>query len=335
MKMICKPKWDLSNAKIEKMAAELCDKVERAVVEEGLWEKGSAKPLKQKKKTGPETFEVVRLPDESAVEKINDLHESVNHQVKTTIEIALQLGEMLEDCRKSIGDGGWQKWIKDNLTFSYKTAFRYLALWKARDPVAEISKKDTVSLLEDSGLTAVYRELDVLSRNNEVDREEVGRKQNKRLEAEERKWEREEEADKEALKSTPRLSPEEFDRIKRETEEKPTSWTAPELSNADKLAETIERAVSDAKRNASLSLFSPNPNPNDPPQELDPNAPAWCENWLTISAAIDRITAMPNFDRIQTAEYMVWQKGNPSKARKAVEILQSYIKAFESVKEAQ
>jgi hypothetical protein len=48
MKKICKPKWsgqDLSSAKFEKMAAEPCDKVERAVIESGPWEKGSAKPL--------------------------------------------------------------------------------------------------------------------------------------------------------------------------------------------------------------------------------------------------------------------------------------------------
>jgi hypothetical protein len=36
---------DLSSAKFEKMAAEPYEHVERAVVESGPWEKGSAKPL--------------------------------------------------------------------------------------------------------------------------------------------------------------------------------------------------------------------------------------------------------------------------------------------------
>jgi hypothetical protein len=62
-----------------------------------------------------------------------------------------------------------------------------------------------VSLLEDGRLTAVYHELDIISRQNEVDESERVRKQKKRHEAAQRREERESEADAEAFRSTPNL----------------------------------------------------------------------------------------------------------------------------------
>jgi hypothetical protein len=70
------------------------------------------------------TFEIVPAPEEM-IERINELHALVNHHARTSVEAALELGKMLCKCRNSISHGDWQKWIKANLAFSYKTAFRY------------------------------------------------------------------------------------------------------------------------------------------------------------------------------------------------------------------
>jgi Protein of unknown function (DUF3102) len=127
----------------------------------------------------PEATEAI-IPDKSAspesmVDRINGLYRLVNHHVRTSVETGLELGQVLCECRQSIGHGDWQTWIATNLTFSYRTARRYEQLWSRRDDVAKFIENGHVSLLESTSLTAVYRHLEMITSQEE---KEVQKAQN-------------------------------------------------------------------------------------------------------------------------------------------------------------
>ena len=110
---------------------------------------------------------------ESMVDRINGLYRLVNQHVRTSVETGLELGRTLCECRQSVGHGDWQTWIATNLTFSYKTARRYERLWSRRDDVAQLIQKGHVSLLESTSLTAVYRHLEIITRQEEEKEESI------------------------------------------------------------------------------------------------------------------------------------------------------------------
>jgi len=110
---------------------------------------------------------------ESMVDRINGLYRLVNEHVRTSVETGLELGRTLCECRQSIGHGNGQTWIATNLTFSYKTARRYERLWSRRDDVAKLIEKGHVSLLESTSLTAVYRHLEIITRQEEEKEESI------------------------------------------------------------------------------------------------------------------------------------------------------------------
>jgi hypothetical protein len=163
-------------------------------------------------------FEVITPPSIETICKINVLHEAICKAARRSVVDAITLGEILEDCRKSIRHGDWMKWVSENLKCSYKTASRYISIWKHRDSF----KLDTMSNLAD-GLTDLYAKVHDLSQMSEADMADYEKKREKRQQAEQRREEREEEAERIAAIESVRISPEEFERIERESVQ-PGRW---------------------------------------------------------------------------------------------------------------
>ena len=68
----------------------------------------------------------------SKVAEINSLHKNVFEAFHLGLDGAIRIGELLIECKKEVGHGGWMQWMTDNLTFSYRTAGNYMRLYAER-----------------------------------------------------------------------------------------------------------------------------------------------------------------------------------------------------------
>ena len=104
--------------------------------------KQSSKP---KKLTGPQEEIQKAMSEEQTAEAatLNRLHEEIFHATKMTTEKAIDLGGRLAKLRRSLGHGKWLPFVKAHLSFSSKTAERYMNVYKNRKALA--AKFDNVS----------------------------------------------------------------------------------------------------------------------------------------------------------------------------------------------
>jgi hypothetical protein len=68
----------------------------------------------------------------SKAEEINRMHKDVFEAFKLGLDGAIRIGELLTECKKEVGHGGWMQWMKDNLTFSQHSANYYMRLYAER-----------------------------------------------------------------------------------------------------------------------------------------------------------------------------------------------------------
>jgi hypothetical protein len=87
------------------------------------------------------------LPQETAKNRINDLHRSIIGTVRKTLNDAIEAGRLLSDVKANLKHGEFVGWIEKNLDFDIRTAQRYMFAYKHRD---EIQKNDSVSYLSDA-----------------------------------------------------------------------------------------------------------------------------------------------------------------------------------------
>ncbi len=79
---------------------------------------------------------------------INDLHATIEGQLKTSLQLAIELGGHLAEAKNSLKHGELSKWIEDNLTFKVRTAQRYMRLFENKEKFNEIN-----------GITEAYKVL--------------------------------------------------------------------------------------------------------------------------------------------------------------------------------
>jgi Protein of unknown function (DUF3102) len=73
------------------------------------------------------------------VEEINQLHADICLAARGTIEAAIRIGELLTEERKALKYGEWLKWLKGNIQFSQRTAYRYVRTYKHRSKFATVA----------------------------------------------------------------------------------------------------------------------------------------------------------------------------------------------------
>ena len=90
------------------------------------------------KVTGPkaEVQEVMSGEQTAEVAAVNRLHDEIFQESKMTTEKAIDLGGRLDNLKRSLGHGNWLSFVKAHLSFSDKTAERYMNVYKNRKALA-------------------------------------------------------------------------------------------------------------------------------------------------------------------------------------------------------
>jgi len=99
----------------------------------------------------------------TTAQEINTLHKGLESLLHQSIDIALQIGELLTAKKAELKHGEFGPWIKDNLIFSNRTAQRYMNLFENRSKIIDAGniseaykmlseKSDTVTDLEQPGI---------------------------------------------------------------------------------------------------------------------------------------------------------------------------------------
>lgn len=81
---------------------------------------------------------------EELADTVNREHRLVEQAVSAALGHAIKAGEALLQARERVPTGDWQRWLKDNVDFSYPTATNYVRLAQHRDAVLASGEK-TVS----------------------------------------------------------------------------------------------------------------------------------------------------------------------------------------------
>lgn len=75
------------------------------------------------------------------VAEINRLHREIDAALRTSLEKAIRIGELLAEQKAALRHGQWGAWVEANLSFTIRTATNYMGLYKNRNRL----KSETVS----------------------------------------------------------------------------------------------------------------------------------------------------------------------------------------------
>ena len=79
-----------------------------------------------------ETIDEAKLARE-----VNALNAELLGVTANAVQKAIRVGEILCELEVLVGHGNWRTWLADNLSFSYRTAARYLRFYLHRDKLTE------------------------------------------------------------------------------------------------------------------------------------------------------------------------------------------------------
>ncbi|MQY59865.1 MAG: DUF3102 domain-containing protein [Clostridia bacterium] len=111
---------------------------------------------------------------QSRIEEISRLHSEIKTLFLNSLEKAIRIGALLEEQKKSLSHGEFTPWVIKNLPFGERTARNYRVVYKKR----EILNRQVVSDLNSAYMLLTQQ------RNEQKERE-----QEKRLEAEKKRYE--------------------------------------------------------------------------------------------------------------------------------------------------
>lgn len=106
----------------------------------------------------------------STIQEINSLHAELETIVRTSIDKAIRIGELLTECKENLIHGEFTGWVGQHCGFSVRTAQNYMKIFHNRETLKEVSsvskayqllqKNETVSFLDDlkADLTNVIAE---------------------------------------------------------------------------------------------------------------------------------------------------------------------------------
>tara|TARA_Y100001973_G_C5169600_1_gene318239 strand:+ start:763 stop:1467 length:705 start_codon:yes stop_codon:yes gene_type:complete len=73
------------------------------------------------------------------IQKINLLHSNIEGKLKSTVEDAIKLGELLTSVKKELPHGAFLNWINDNCNFSQPTSYRYMTLFEYKNKLFSVN----------------------------------------------------------------------------------------------------------------------------------------------------------------------------------------------------
>jgi hypothetical protein len=79
-----------------------------------------------------------QLPVEAALVEIKRLHIEIYQVARMSLEKGVRIGQLLEEIRATKAHGQWLPWLKANVPFDQKTAWRYVNLFKKRDQIRNV-----------------------------------------------------------------------------------------------------------------------------------------------------------------------------------------------------
>lgn len=95
----------------------------------------------------PVSLEVAqKRDDKSRIEEIYSLHKEIVGNLKSALENAVRIGELLTEQKKILAHGKFMEWVKANLPFNHRTADRYMSVYRHRDEL----KMDNVTNLSNA-----------------------------------------------------------------------------------------------------------------------------------------------------------------------------------------
>jgi hypothetical protein len=106
----------------------------------------------------------------TSAKEINDLHSAIEQHLRTSLAKALKIGSLLSDAKAELPHGSYTNWINDTVSFSVRTARRYVKLHDNRKQLTETDsigeaykllkpKTDTVSDSEPENIDDLEAEL--------------------------------------------------------------------------------------------------------------------------------------------------------------------------------
>ncbi len=86
------------------------------------------------------------------IQDINTLHSNIEGKLKSTVQDAIKLGELLTNVKQQLPHGTFLNWINDNCNFSDRSARNYILLYSYK------SKMETISNLPEAYKQIQYLE---------------------------------------------------------------------------------------------------------------------------------------------------------------------------------
>ncbi len=105
---------------------------------------------------------------DSAVAEINRLHQSFSDGLRATLQIAIQIGELLVEQKRTCGHGNWIPWIKTNLNFDRTTAFRYTRCYYKRS-VLNVASTQHLTIEEFAKISDTPSEEEIKEMNSTIE----------------------------------------------------------------------------------------------------------------------------------------------------------------------
>ena len=84
------------------------------------------------------------------------LHGEIIQSARTTLDLAIRIGQLLLEQKATLKHGEWLPWVKENLPFEHATASRYMGVYARR---AEISHSEKFGLSDAYRLLAEPKEV--------------------------------------------------------------------------------------------------------------------------------------------------------------------------------
>ena len=73
------------------------------------------------------------------IQQINTLHSNIEGKLRSTVEDAIKLGELLTNVKKELPHGAFLNWISDNCNFSQRSAYNYIEVNKYKSKIATVA----------------------------------------------------------------------------------------------------------------------------------------------------------------------------------------------------
>ena len=71
--------------------------------------------------------------EQSTIEEIKRLHGKLQSLATDALGQAIRIGELLCSMKSALGHGRWLQWLKNNVSFSERTAQNYMGVFQKRD----------------------------------------------------------------------------------------------------------------------------------------------------------------------------------------------------------